>query len=78
MRFAGTGTSGNQKILGLIDPFTGLKPLYGVSIQFSVSIIVESKNKKRILKELSYVGIGADYIYPELEYTAKEIKRRFE
>lgn len=42
------------------------------------SIIVESKSKKKILRELSYVGIGADYIYPELEYTAKEIKRRFE
>ena len=42
------------------------------------SIIVDSKCKKKILRELSYVGIGADYIYPELEYTAKEIKRRFE
>lgn len=42
------------------------------------SIIVDSKSKKKILRELSYVGIGADYIYPELEYTAKEIKRRFE
>ena len=42
------------------------------------SIIIEPNNKKKILRELSYVGIGADYIYPELEYTAKEIKRRFE
>lgn len=42
------------------------------------SIIVEPKHKKKILRELAYVGIGADYIYPELEYTAKEIKRRFE
>lgn len=42
------------------------------------SIIVEAKSKKKILKELSYVGISADYIYPELEYTAKEIKRRYE
>ena len=42
------------------------------------SIVVESKSKKRILRELSYVGIGADYIYPELEYTAKEIKRYYE
>ena len=42
------------------------------------SIIVDSKSKKKILRELSYVGIGADYIYPELEYTAKEIRRRFE
>lgn len=42
------------------------------------SIIIESKNKKKILRELSYVGIGVDYIYPELEYTAQEIRRRFE
>lgn len=42
------------------------------------SIIVESRNKKNILHELSYIGIGADYIYPELEYTAKEIKRKME
>ena len=56
-----------------------LKPLDTEIIKNSFcSIIVESKNKKKILRELSYVGIGADYIYPELEYTAKEIKRRFE
>lgn len=42
------------------------------------SIIIESKNKRKILRDLSYVGIGADYIYPELEYTAKEIKRKFD
>lgn len=48
-----------------------------ISNQFC-SIIVESKYKRKILKELSYIGIGADYIYPELEYTAKEIKRKYE
>lgn len=42
------------------------------------SIIVEHKNKKKILRELSHIGFGADYIYPELEYTAKEIKRKYE
>lgn len=42
------------------------------------SIIIEAKSKKRILKELSYIGIGADHIYPELEYTAQEIKRRLD
>lgn len=42
------------------------------------SIIIEPQNKKKILRDLSYVGIGTDYIYPELEYTAKEIKRKFE
>ena len=40
------------------------------------SILVEGKNKKKILKELSYLGIGIDYIFPELEYTAKEIQRQ--
>ena len=42
------------------------------------SIIIEPKNKKKILRDLSYIGFRADYIYPELEYTAQEIKRRFE
>lgn len=42
------------------------------------SIIIEAKNKNKILRDLSYIGFRADYIYPELEYTAKEIKRRFE
>lgn len=42
------------------------------------SVIVESKQKRKILKELSSVGIRADYIYPELEYSAKEIRRRYE
>lgn len=56
-----------------------IKPLSKekISEQFC-SIIIEAKRKKKILKDLSYIGIGADYIYPELEYTAKEIKRRFE
>lgn len=42
------------------------------------SIIIEPKSKRTILQDLSFVGIRADYIYPELEYTAKEIKKRFE
>lgn len=42
------------------------------------SIIIEPKNKKKILRDLSYIGFRADYIYPELEYSAQEIKRRFE
>ncbi len=56
-----------------------LKPLDAEIIKENFcSIIVEPNHKKKILQELSYVGIGADYIYPELEYTAKEIRRRFE
>lgn len=42
------------------------------------SIIIESKHKKKLLQELSVVGIRADYIYPELEYSAQEIRRRYE
>lgn len=42
------------------------------------SILIKGSKKRRILKELSYLGIGVDYIYPELEYTAKEIKSRYE
>lgn len=61
----------------LVD--SSLKMLDSKIIQNSFcSIIVESKNKKKILQQLSHVGIGADYIYPELEYTAKEIKRKYE
>lgn len=58
---------------------SSLKMLDSEIIQNSFcSIIVESKNKKKILRELSNVGISTDYIYPELEYTAKEIKRKYE
>lgn len=42
------------------------------------SILIEGKNKKKIIKELSRLGIGVDFIYPELEYTAKELKRLVE
>lgn len=42
------------------------------------SIIIEAKNKKKIIQELAYIGICTDFIYPELEYTAKEIRRRYE
>ena len=56
-----------------------LKPLSAEIVKNSFcSIIIEPKNKKRILQELSNIGFGIDYIYPELEYTAREIKRRFE
>ena len=55
-----------------------IKPLSQTKIKNRFcSIIIESKNKRRILQDLSYIGFRADYIYPELEYTAKEIKRRY-
>ena len=55
-----------------------LKPISNEMIRDGFcSIIVENKHKKRIINELSQVGISADYIYPELEYTAKEIVRQY-
>lgn len=39
------------------------------------SIIIKPKDKQSILRDLSYIGISVDYIYPELEYSAKEIKK---
>ena len=56
-----------------------LKPLNREKISNGFcSIIIEPKYKNKILRDLSYIGFRADYIYPELEYTAQEIKRRFE
>ena len=56
-----------------------IKPLSPLKLKNSFcSIIIEARNKRKILKDLSYIGFGVDYIYPELEYTAKEIKRRLE
>ena len=55
-----------------------LKPLSREKISNGFcSIIIEPKYKNKILRDLSYIGFRADYIYPELEYTAQEIKRRF-
>lgn len=42
------------------------------------SIIINHTSKKKILKELSTIGYGIDFIYPELEYVAKEIKRKYD
>ena len=47
-----------------------------ISNQFC-SIIIEGKHKKKMLRDLSHIGISADYIYPELEYTAREIKSQY-
>lgn len=62
--------NGLNSLLGELDAAT-------ISNDFC-SIIIESKHKKNLLQELSVVGIRADYIYPELEYSAKEIRRRYE
>ena len=42
------------------------------------SIIIDANSKKKLLKELSTVGISTDFIYPELEYSSKEIRNMFD
>lgn len=41
------------------------------------SIIVDKKAKKGILSDLESIGIDKAFIYPELEYTAEKIKRKY-
>jgi len=43
----------------------------------SCSIIIPAKSKKRILKELDFIGINESFIYPEKEYIATEIKNKY-
>ena len=76
------GASNKELFLSNIrDRFTlskHLKMLSKETIAYQFcSIIIEGKHKKKILRDLSHIGIGADYIYPELEYTAREIKNQY-
>lgn len=41
------------------------------------SIIIGKKAKKEILSDLESIGIDRAFIYPELEYTAEKIKRKY-
>lgn len=41
------------------------------------SIIVSKKAKKSILSDLESVGIDKSFIYPELEYTAEKIRKKY-
>lgn len=41
------------------------------------SIIIESKHKSCILNELESIGIDKAFVYPELEYTAEKIKKKY-
>ena len=43
-----------------------------------VSILVDKESKLRILKELESIKIDLSFVYPELEYTARKIKRKYE
>lgn len=42
-----------------------------------ISIIIEAKDKKRIIDELEIIGINKAFVFPELEYTAEMVKNRF-
>lgn len=56
-----------------------LKPIEKQKIrnQFC-SIIIDKNDKKRMIQSLSQIGISEDYIYPELEYTAKAVRKQYE
>lgn len=41
------------------------------------SIIIDAKYKSCILKELESIGIDRAFVYPELEYTAEKIKKKY-
>lgn len=41
------------------------------------SIIVDRRAKKEILSDLESIGIDKAFIYPELEYTAEKIKKKY-
>lgn len=41
------------------------------------SIIISKKSKKSILSDLESVGIDKSFVYPELEYTAEKIRKKY-
>ena len=42
-----------------------------------ISILVEEKSKKKILKDLASLGIDKAFVFPELEYTAEMVKNKY-
>lgn len=55
-----------------------VQPLSDKTISGSfISILIESKHKKRIIQELATVGIDRAFVYPELEYTAEMVKNKY-
>lgn len=50
-------------------------PDYTLSSSF-ISILIESKNKKRMIEDLATIGINKAFVFPELEYTTESIKNR--
>ena len=41
-----------------------------------VSIIVESRYRKKMIEDLAAIGIDKAFVFPELEYTAEDVKNR--
>lgn len=42
-----------------------------------VSIVIEARDKKRIIQELAIMGLDESFVFPELEYTASVVSKRF-
>ena len=42
-----------------------------------VSIVIEAKNRKRMIDELASIGINRAFVYPELEYTAEMVRNKY-
>ena len=40
------------------------------------SILIEPKYKEKLLEELDVLNINEQYLFPELEYTAKSVKQK--
>lgn len=45
--------------------------------KYFCSILIEARYKKSIMQELNYININEAFLFPEPEYTAKQIKNRF-
>ena len=56
----------------------GIEPIDDESMQNDFcSIIVDRNAKREILQDLESIGIDRAFIYPELEYTAEKIKKKY-
>lgn len=42
-----------------------------------ISIIIDKKHRKKIIDDLSTIGIDKAFVFPELEYTAETIKNKY-
>lgn len=42
-----------------------------------ISVIINTENKLKILEQLDHIGINEANLFPELEYTAKHLKKKY-